>query len=119
MAHQEDNFYGEVLKSIVGVAFLGTPHRGSEIASFANVMGTIINAFMATATVGVRPRAVRADLLDHLSSHSNELQDLIMAARWRFQNLSVVSFHELSPTSPLSSLVSRSICFSAHEGVIC
>ncbi|KAM0247349.1 hypothetical protein ACHAQJ_009883 [Trichoderma viride] len=118
LAHQEDELYGKVLKSVLGVAFLGTPHRGSDIASFGNVMGTIINAF---ATAGARPRAVRSDLLEHLSSHSNELQDLIMAARGRLQNLAVVSFHELNPTSPLSSLIvdrTSATLGVAHEELI-
>lgn len=100
-----------MLKSIIGVAFLATPHRGSDVAKFGHVIGTIVNAFTATATSGARSRVVRADLLDHLKFHSDELHDLNEDARGRLQSLAVVSCHELYPTSPLSLLVSELASF--------
>ncbi|KAH6986404.1 hypothetical protein BKA56DRAFT_613779 [Ilyonectria sp. MPI-CAGE-AT-0026] len=104
-AHEDDNFYGEVLKSVIGVAFLGTPHRGSESAKLGSTLATIINICTKTSTAGMRPRAVRNDLLDDLSSNSNTLQDLLLSARNRLRNLTVVSFYETEATPPLSSLV--------------
>ncbi|KAH6873842.1 hypothetical protein B0T10DRAFT_234496 [Thelonectria olida] len=105
IAHEDDNLYGEVLKSIIGVAFLATPHRGSTAANLGSVFGTIINTFRATASAGMAPRAVRTDLLSHLIYDSDALQDLSMSARNRLGNISVVSCYENKPTAPLSSLI--------------
>lgn len=108
-AHENDKFYSEVIKSIIGVAFLGTPHRGSGSASLASVFATIINICVATASVGMRSRTARADLLDHLSYNSDVLQDLLLSARNPLHNLTVVSFYETEPTPPLPTLVSKEI----------
>ncbi|PTB38647.1 hypothetical protein M441DRAFT_145727 [Trichoderma asperellum CBS 433.97] len=98
IAHQDDNLYGDVLKSVIGVAFLATPHRGSSVASLGSVFGTIINAFMG-------PRAVRTDLLNHLIYDSDALQKLSTSARNLLGNISVVSCYENNPAAPLSTLV--------------
>jgi hypothetical protein len=88
-----------VLKSVIGVAFLATPHRGSSVANLGSVFGTIVNAFMG-------PRAVRTDLLNHLIYDSDALQKLSTSARNRLGNISVVSCYENNPTAPLTTLVS-------------
>ncbi|KAF4459721.1 ankyrin repeat-containing [Fusarium albosuccineum] len=95
IAHEDDNLYGEVLKSVIGVAFLATPHRGSTAANLASVFGTIVSTF----------RATRTDLLNHLIYDSDALQDLNTSARNRLGNISVVSCYEDKPTPPLSSLI--------------
>ncbi|KAM0260900.1 hypothetical protein ACHAQJ_002519 [Trichoderma viride] len=98
IAHQDDNLYGDVLKSVIGVAFLATPHRGSSVANLGSVFGTIVNSFMG-------PRAVRTDLLNHLIYDSDALQKLSTSARNRLGNISVVSCYENNPTAPLTTLV--------------
>ncbi|KAM5521100.1 ankyrin repeat protein [Fusarium oxysporum f. sp. phaseoli] len=105
IAHEDNNLYGEILKSIIGVVFLATPHRGSTVANFASVVGTIINTFRATPSAGMGPRAIRTDLLNHLIYDSDALQDLNMSARNRLGNICVVSCYEDKPTAPLSSLI--------------
>ncbi|KAI6785914.1 uncharacterized protein J7T54_006253 [Emericellopsis cladophorae] len=105
LAHEDDRRYGQVLNAVIGVAFLGTPHGGSSIADTASVFATIINTFTATASAGIRYRTARSDLLDHLGSDSKSLQTLVMAARNRLQHVSVVSFFEVNPIAPLSSLI--------------
>lgn len=89
-----------MLKSVIGVAFLATPHRGSSsVASLGSVFGTIINTFMG-------PRTVRTDLLNHLIYDSDALQQLSTSARNRLGNISVVSCYENKITAPLNTLVS-------------
>ncbi|KAK6708877.1 hypothetical protein SNK04_009822 [Fusarium graminearum] len=101
-AHENDDLYGELLKSIRGVVFLATPHRGSGTANLASICGSIVNSF---ASAGLGPRAVRTDLLKTLIYDSDALQDLTMSARNRLGNIHVVSFYETLPLSmgPLSS----------------
>ncbi|KAH7157846.1 ankyrin repeat-containing domain protein [Dactylonectria estremocensis] len=103
-AHEDDNAYGAVLKSTIGVVFLATPHAGSDGANLASIFLTIVNTFRSAATAGWRPRAARTELLDYLSRNSDALQDLVVSVRHRLQNLSVVSFYETQATAPLSFL---------------
>ncbi|KAK5994802.1 Vegetative incompatibility HET-E-1-like protein [Cladobotryum mycophilum] len=105
LAHQDDNLYSQVLRSIIGIVFLGTPHRGSDTANLGSILGTIVNICAATSTGGVLSRTVRTGLLDHLTRDSSVLQELLLSARNRFRNIAVVSFYETEPTPPLSTLV--------------
>ncbi|PNP78173.1 hypothetical protein FNYG_08490 [Fusarium nygamai] len=104
-AHQDNHLYGEVLSSIIGVVFLGTPHRGSTVANLGSICGVIVNTFWSTASAGVGPRTVRTDLLNNVIYDSDALQDLTMSARVRLGSISVVSCFETEPTPPLSSLI--------------
>ncbi|KAH7019650.1 hypothetical protein EDB80DRAFT_676627 [Ilyonectria destructans] len=104
-AHEDDNTYGAVLKSTIGVAFLATPHTGSDSANLASVFLTIVSIFKATTTVGWRPRAARTELLDYLSRNSDALQDLLVSVRHRLHDVSVVSFYETQAMAPLSFLI--------------
>ncbi|EXK26983.1 hypothetical protein FOMG_16422 [Fusarium oxysporum f. sp. melonis 26406] len=101
-AHENDDLYGDVLKSVRGVVFLATPHRGSNAANLASICGSIVNSF---ASAGLGPKTVRTDLLKTLIYDSDTLQDLTMSARNRLGNIHVVSFYETLPLpmGPLSS----------------
>ncbi|KAI1504195.1 hypothetical protein F5X99DRAFT_372815 [Biscogniauxia marginata] len=104
-AHEDDAIYGALLKSVIGVTFLGTPHRGSHIANLGNIVGNIINACMLTTSTNGQPAIIRTDLLNHLNYDSSVLQDLFLSARHRLQNIAIVSFYETEPTPPFSSLI--------------
>ncbi|KPM39876.1 hypothetical protein AK830_g6697 [Neonectria ditissima] len=106
-AHEDDNTYGAMLKSTIGVTFLATPHAGSDGANLASVVLTIVNTFNTATTAGLRPRVARTELLDYLGRNSDALQDLLVSARHRLHNLSVVSFYETQATPPLSFLRQR------------
>ncbi|KAI1489344.1 hypothetical protein F5X96DRAFT_670791 [Biscogniauxia mediterranea] len=104
-AHEDDTNYGALLKSVIGIAFLGTPHRGSYVASLGSIVGSIVNCFMLTTSTDGQSAMVRTDLLNHLNYDSSVLQDLFLSSRNRLQNMAVVSFYETEPTPPLSSLI--------------
>lgn len=96
----------DVLKSIVGVAFLGTPHRGSDVAKMGAIAGRVINGCAMLASAGRHGRIVRRDLLDTLSFDSKALQDLSVSVRNRLCDIKVVSFYETKALAPFNSLVS-------------
>ncbi|KAI0598549.1 hypothetical protein F4775DRAFT_592269 [Biscogniauxia sp. FL1348] len=104
-AHEDDTNYGALLKSVIGITFLGTPHRGSHVANLGSIVGSIVNCFMLTTSTGGQSAMVRTDLLNHLNYDSSVLQDLFLSSRNRLQNMAVVSFYETEPTPPLSSLI--------------
>ncbi|ETS79976.1 hypothetical protein PFICI_07505 [Pestalotiopsis fici W106-1] len=113
LAHEDDVIYRSTLKSVLGVVFLGTPHKGSEAADIGKIVGRIINLAV--------PKATRTDLLGHLGENSQALRELASSFRHRLCNLEVVTFYETQPIPPLSSLVverSSSILDIPQEDII-
>lgn len=93
-AHEDDM---ALLKSIEGVIFLGTPHRGSDVANIGVIAGRVLNACAMATSVGLQNRIVRRDLLDNLSFDSKALQDLSVSVRNRLLSMEIVSFLRPSP----------------------
>lgn len=86
--------YKNLVKSVSGVIFLGCPHRGSRVASPAQILSKIINV----ATLG---RAIRSDLLKALERSSEQLQDISQKAVQLLAPLTIVSFYETKLTNQL------------------
>ncbi|KAK7408618.1 hypothetical protein QQX98_009220 [Neonectria punicea] len=101
-AHLDHERYGSLLQSTIGVLFLGTPHRGSNLADMATIVGRIINLATAPATIGASSSVIRRDLLSVLSYDSESLQELDFSARNLWDKITVASFYETLPTPPLS-----------------
>lgn len=84
------NDCAHIAKSVSGVVFMGTPHRGSKVASTAQVLSKIINV----ATLG---SLLRTDLLRTLKVASAELETISRHATERLKYISVISFYEKKP----------------------
>jgi len=96
--------YSTILKSTVGIVFMGTPHRGSDLVPWALLLGNIVNA----AFLG---QALRNDLIRGLHPRSKMLSEISKAFLHRSVPLKIMSFIELQIESPLLAVVSlRSIC---------
>lgn len=91
MSLQEER-YKNLAKSVSGVIFLGCPHRGSRVASPAQVLSKIINF----ATLG---RGIRSSLLKTLEKSSEQLQDISRKAVQLLAPLAIVSFYETRLTN--------------------
>ena len=78
--------------------FLGTPHRGSEKASYGNILADV------ATTVMHKPSS---RLTSALQRNSPELLSLTSEFRHQLPNYQVVSFYEMQPMKPFSSLVSQ------------
>lgn len=90
--------YHSLFQNTLGIIFLGTPHRGSEIASYGNILANIAAAVM---------RKPSSRLTDALQTNSPELLQLTSEFRHQLPNYQVVSFYERKPTKPFPSLVSQ------------
>ena len=86
----EEGNYPHLAQSITGVAFMGTPHHGSRIASTASIMSKIVNA----ATLG---HALRSELIEMFQVSSTELTTISQQSKHRLQSLKIVSFYERKP----------------------
>jgi hypothetical protein len=86
------------LKSAVGIIFMGTPHRGSELVPWALLFANVVNA----AFMG---QALRKDLLRELDGSSTTLMDISKQFVHRSTPLRIMSFIELQIERPLPNLV--------------
>ena len=106
IAHEDDSDLGNqrLLKSVAGVIFLGTPHRGSGTASLGALVGRITNAFLISVSAGLQTKVIRTDLLRPLQYDSKALQELTDSVRNRLAGLQIVSFYETKPEPPSPSV---------------
>lgn len=84
---------------IHGVFFFGTPHRGSELASWASILGRVLKAASLNTSTNHR-------LAKDLESKSRFLDYLSTSFLDRCSKLQIVSCYETSKMDFLNSLVS-------------
>ncbi|KAK0612792.1 hypothetical protein B0T17DRAFT_583367 [Bombardia bombarda] len=98
IAHEEDAHYGSIARSTLGIIFMGTPHRGSELVPWTILFSNIVNV----ATLG---RGARKTLLRQLDSKSTALMDISRQFVHRATPLKILSFVEQQVERPLTVLV--------------
>ncbi|KAL9059229.1 MAG: hypothetical protein Q9162_001266 [Coniocarpon cinnabarinum] len=96
-AHNRSSRWAWFTESTTGVVFLGTPHRGADLAYWARVLGKIGNA-------AVHGR-LRDDLLSDLQPKSRALGDLCSLFVERAVSMSICSFYERLKTPVINDLV--------------
>jgi hypothetical protein len=99
MAHESDKHYGDILQSCTRIVFMGTPHRGADLASWGALLSWLVNTLTLSS-------AVRTDLLRGLKTRSKTLQIISRQFVQRGIRIHIVSFYERKPTRSLSTLVS-------------
>lgn len=87
LAHERSETYGGLLSEIKGVVFMGTPHRGSYVATWGQILASIPN----TLTLGT---TVKKEFMKTLSANSRELQDISHSFVQRGRALRLFSFYE-------------------------
>ncbi|KAF9891553.1 hypothetical protein FE257_004020 [Aspergillus nanangensis] len=92
-ASSVQDHYGAIMKNTFGIIFMGTPHRGSRVASQARHLARIINITSLSKTV-------RSDLLGVLSMSSKVLQNISQLSVPILKDISIVSFYEQKPLGP-------------------
>jgi ankyrin repeat domain-containing protein 50 len=99
--------YANIRDSVIGILFLGTPHRGSSTTQLPQVLANITNAALAGATR--HTGQIRADLLKSLEKDSGVLKTLSTNFRNQASNIKIVSFIEQKTTPPFKQRVSISL----------
>lgn len=98
LAHEIQKQYSDIVQSCRGIVFLGTPHRGSEVASWANMITAVTKAAGDLSPL-------RNDLLRDLRKSSVTLKEISSQFVHRTEGLQILSFVEREYTGPLKSLV--------------
>ncbi|KAI0505753.1 hypothetical protein F5B22DRAFT_496094 [Xylaria bambusicola] len=96
-AYQKD-CYNRLLVAVAGVAFFGTPHRGSSIAS----LGTVLSRVLKAASFGTN---TNTQLLKELERGSPVLDDITTTYANRKYDFKICSFYETDKMDFMSSVV--------------
>ncbi|KAK2601064.1 hypothetical protein N8I77_010538 [Diaporthe amygdali] len=92
--HVASNTGHEDLASCVcGILFLGTPHKGSHLASFMGVISDVVKSLVGGSADAI---------IEDLSSNSRHLLELDQLLRFKLAKIDIYSFYELLPLRPLS-----------------
>lgn len=95
--------YDDVRNSIIGILFLGTPHRGSNATSLPQIVAGIANVTL-TGTSRFTGKT-RSDLIAVLEKESGVLTTLSTEFRNQAGKLKIASFVEQNTTPPTNSRV--------------
>ncbi|KAH9203807.1 hypothetical protein DL95DRAFT_239931, partial [Leptodontidium sp. 2 PMI_412] len=101
MANDRTKLYGSIISSTIGVAFFGTPHRGSGAASLSKICLDIIHIMYPN---------VRSDLVENLKRTAEELADIGSSTPELLEPLSIITAYEMRPLDgfrPVGRIVSR------------
>lgn len=86
-AHERER-YRSLLEQTFGIAFFGTPHNGSSIASWSTILASILSAVsLGTST--------NTQISKDLERHSRILENISRSFVERGQRLDILSFYEL------------------------
>lgn len=106
--------FSEVWSLSKGVLFLGTPHRGSDVADMATIFGNIANAALYPTGGRLFKRPVNTTLLQNLTHNSSQLNSIGSVFTKRAAALKIVTFYETFETQGAGTIVSsRSPLFAS------
>ncbi|KAI1468752.1 uncharacterized protein F4812DRAFT_470599 [Daldinia caldariorum] len=94
----ERNFYKEILSCVQGVAFLGTPHQGSEAANWAQILANMLDVMSFNSNMNTA-------LLENLQEQSDVLFKISESFVDRCDKLQIVSFYETRELSGTNVVV--------------
>jgi hypothetical protein len=88
---QESHDAYSIRKATIAVTFMATPHRGSQLASYADLVVTCIKAAGVKAnTANLNQLKIDSDDLEELGSQFGSLL--------QSERIKVLTFYELKPT---------------------
>ena len=109
MAHEFD-YFAEVLRATRLIAFMGTPHRGSQIAAALGPLATFANFWLDISFTSILAGSMRTDLIRMLSRDSAKLDEINDSFKQRAKNMTIISCYERVKASGSPSLVRSSSC---------
>ncbi len=98
IAHERGDRYGDILNAIKGILFMGTPHRGAEIAYWGEILGKLANIPL----IG----SMKINLLDDLQPKSKTLGEICSQFVERGKQIQIFTYFERIKTSGVNGLVS-------------
>jgi predicted alpha/beta hydrolase family esterase len=87
LAHEQEDQYGSLLQQIAGVVFMGTPHRGANIADSMSYLASGLHLAQFGA-------GTNRELLACLKKDSTVLAEITQRFAACCQDMKIVSFYE-------------------------
>ncbi|PVH74731.1 hypothetical protein DL98DRAFT_658590 [Cadophora sp. DSE1049] len=97
IANEKADRYSSISRDTFGVMFMGTPHRGSDVAFWGRLFGTMADVFT--------PGSIRTQLLQDLQPKSSCLGDICLQFVERSQSLRIFTMYERLKIKGLPGLV--------------
>ncbi|KAK5558288.1 hypothetical protein LTR46_003537 [Exophiala xenobiotica] len=104
MAHEFD-YFADVLRATQLIVFMGTPHRGSQIAAALGPLATFANFWLDISLASIFTGSMRTDLIHMLSRHSVKLDEINQSFKRRAKGMTIISCYERVKPPGSSSLV--------------
>ncbi|KIW92815.1 uncharacterized protein Z519_06664 [Cladophialophora bantiana CBS 173.52] len=104
MAHEFD-YFADVLRATRLIVFMGTPHRGSQIAAALAPLATFANFWLDISFTSTFAGSMRTDLISMLSQDSAKLDEINQSFKRRANAMTIISCYERVKPSGCSSLV--------------
>ncbi|KIW33370.1 uncharacterized protein PV07_00227 [Cladophialophora immunda] len=104
MAHEFD-YFADVLRATRLIVFMGTPHRGSQIAATLAPLATFTNFWLDISYASAFAGSMRTDLISMLSRDSTKLDEINQSFKRRANAMTIISCYERVKPPGCSSLV--------------
>lgn len=108
-AHEFD-YFADVLRAVRLIVFMGTPHRGSQIAASLAPLATFANFWLDISFTSNFVGSMRTDLINILSRDSVKLDEINDSFKQRTKGMTIISCYESVKPPGASSLVSLCTC---------
>jgi hypothetical protein len=99
IAHERSTHYGELRDRVKGVVFMGTPHRGSGVAYWANFAASVLKALQLQTSTN-------RNFLSALERNSGTLRQITEQFVERSAPLEIRTFYETVKLDYMNNLVS-------------
>jgi hypothetical protein len=104
-AHEKKRF-AEVLRTTQAIMFMGTPHRGNDIAASLGPLIDVVNLGLAISGGSLLAGSMRADLIQVLARESSALDDINESFIPRVEQKHIISCYETEWPKGFNQLVS-------------
>lgn len=103
-AHEFDHF-ADILRATRLIVFMGTPHRGSQIAAALGPLAVFANFWLDISFTSIFAGSMRTDLINTLSRDSAKLDEINESFKQRTKTMMIISCYERVKPPGSSSLV--------------
>ena len=109
IAHEKSSHYGSLLKNVSGMVLFGVPHRGSDVAYWANFAANVLNASQLGAN---------ANFVHSLQKNSKEFLKISQQFIERAADLKLIySFYELEKLHNILVVDKDSACLGIKNEI--
>ena len=101
IAHERQARYTDIFQAVRGIVFMGTPHRGADVAYWGSTLGKMIKLPLLSI--------VKTNLLEDLQAKSKVLGEIYSQFVERGKDIGIFTYFERVKTAGLNALASQDL----------